>query len=98
MAGEAPYRALESFTRHGVKYAAGQAIPEARRWVDLRERQRLGLVSWEPGREADAKVYADRRLRMAPKPEGAVEVATNKKTGAKPKRAPRPRAGRKAAA
>lgn len=66
---EAPYRALESFVRHGETYLAGTELPEAaRRWPDLREKQRAGLVAWEEGREADAEASRARRLRLVPAP------------------------------
>lgn len=73
MAVEAPYRALESFTRHGVQFKAGAVIDGARMWPDLREKQRAGLVSWEEGREADAEAAKARRARL---------VASNTSEGA----------------
>lgn len=55
------YKALQTFTRNGRVFQAGKVLPvHAATWVDLREKQRAGLVSGGPAeRKANAKATRD---------------------------------------
>jgi hypothetical protein len=71
------YKALQTFTRNGRVFKEGSTLPvHAATWVDLREKQRAGLVSGGPAeRAANAKAQRDALAKpvdaVAPKAKAA---------------------------